>query len=191
MEIAFVRPVATFNRYIQNVPLNYIHLAAYLREHGHAPMILDMVVEENTDRIDRYIRHHQVQVVGIGCMTCELPDAIEEARRLKDVHPGIKIVLGGAHPSADPEECLKSGVVDYAVVGEGEIPLTALLDALENGREPKGIAGLWSIDNGQIVGSTAAIPDVEELPMPAYDLLDLEKYFLLDSPWHFPKSKKA
>ena len=192
MDIAFVRPVAPFNRYIQNVPLNYIHLAAYLREHGHTPMILDMVVEESTDRIDRYIRHHHVQVVGIGCMTCELPDAIEEARRLKGAHPGIKIVLGGAHPSADPEECLKSGVVDYAVVGEGEIPLTALLDALEKGEEPKDILGLWSIKDGQIAGSTsAAIPNVEDLPMPAYDLLDLEKYFLLDSPWHFPKSKKA
>jgi radical SAM superfamily enzyme YgiQ (UPF0313 family) len=192
MEIAFVRPVAPFNRYIQNVPLNYIHLAAYLREHGHTPMILDMVVEDSTDRIDQYIQQHQVQVVGIGCMTCELPDAIEEARRLKGVDPAIKIVFGGAHPSADPEECLKSGVVDYVVVGEGEIPLTALLDALEKGDEPKNIGGLWSIKDGQIIGSTsAAIPDVEDLPMPAYDVLDLEKYFQLDSPWHFPKSKKA
>src|SRR5207302_39401 len=26
---------------------------------------------------------------------------------------------------------------------------------------------------------------------PAYDLLDLEKYFRLDSPWHFPKSRRA
>ena len=148
MEIAFIRPVAPFNRYIQNVPLNYVHLAAYMREHGHNPMILDMVVEENIDRIDRYIRHHHVQVVGIGCMTCELPDAIEEARRLKGIHPGIKIVFGGPHPSADPEECLKSGVVDYAVVGEGEIPLTALLDALQRGEEPKDIPGLWSIKDG-------------------------------------------
>ena len=148
MEIAFIRPVAPFNRYIQNVPLNYVHLAAYMREHGHNPMILDMVVEESTDRIDRYIRHHHVQVVGIGCMTCELPDAIEEARRLKGIHPGIKIVFGGPHPSADPEECLKSGVVDYAVVGEGEIPLTALLDALQRGEEPKDIPGLWSIKDG-------------------------------------------
>src|SRR5204863_9882657 len=101
-------------------------------------------------------------------------------------------VLGGAHPSADPEECLKSGVVDYAVVGEGEIPLTALLDALQKGEEPKDIPGLWSIKDERIAGSTsAAIPNVEDLPMPAYDLLDLEKYFQLDSPWHFPKSKKA
>ena len=33
--IAFVRPAAPRNRYIQNVPLNYIHLAAYIRERGY------------------------------------------------------------------------------------------------------------------------------------------------------------
>ncbi|HSU87238.1 MAG TPA: cobalamin-dependent protein, partial [Terriglobia bacterium] len=192
MEIALIRPVAPFNRYIQNVPLNYIHLAAYLREHGHKTRILDMVVEDSTDVVDNYIRDNAVKIAGIGCMTCELPDALAEAQRLKEVHPGIKIVFGGAHPSADPEECLKSGVVDYVVVGEGEIPLVALMDALEEGREPTGILGLWSLENGHISGSTsAAIPNVEELPMPAYDLLELEKYFQLDSPWHFPKSKKA
>src|SRR5882672_3250821 len=129
METAFIRPVAPFNRYIQNVPLNYVHLAAYMREHGHNPIILDMVVEGGSDRVDGDIPHHHVQLAGIRCMTCEVPDAVEEARRLKETHPGIKIVFGGAHPSADPEECLKSGVVDYVVVGEGEIPLTALLDA--------------------------------------------------------------
>src|SRR5437016_3851143 len=152
MEIAFVRPVAPFNRYIQNVPLNYIHLAAYLRKHGHTATILDMVVEESVDDVDGYLRDHNVEVAGIGCMTCELPDALAEARRLKESHPGIKVVFGGAHPSADPEECLRSGVVDYVIVGEGEIPLKALLDALESAREPKGIFGLWSLENGQVSG---------------------------------------
>src|SRR5205807_102457 len=111
-------------------------------------------------------------IVGIGCMTCELPEAVDEARRLKAVHPGITIVFGGAHPSADPEECLNSGVVDYVIVGEGEIPLTGLLTALEKGREPEGIPGLWSLRDGHVVGNTSAItPDVATLPMPAYDLL--------------------
>src|SRR5712671_2742507 len=101
MEIAFVRPVAPRNRYIQNVPLNYIHLAAYLRKHRHTATIIDMVVEDSVDGVDRYIRDHRVGIAGIGCMTCELPDALAEARRLKETHPGIKIVFGGAHPSAD------------------------------------------------------------------------------------------
>src|SRR6185295_12332315 len=192
MEIVFIRPVAPHNRYIENVPLNYVHLAAYLRAQGHTATILDMVVEANSSRVDEHIRDRGVKVVGIGCMTCEFPDAIAEARRLKEHHPGIRIVFGGAHPSADPEECLKSGVVDYAIVGEGEIPLAAMLDALESGSEPKGIPGVWTLEQGQVAGNTSAvIPNVEELPMPAYDLLDLDEYFRLDSPWHFPKSRKA
>ena len=192
MEIVFIRPVAPFNRYIQNVPLNYIHLAGYIRKQGHKATILDMVVEEDSSQVDQYLRNKGVEIVGIGCMTCELPDALAEARRLKENHPGIKIVFGGAHPSADPEECLKSGVVDYVIVGEGEIPLAALLDALDSGRAPKGISGVWALEQGQVIGNTpAAIPNVEELPMPAYDLLNLDQYFKLDSPWHFPKSRKA
>jgi len=49
--------MATANRYIQNVPLNYVHLAAYVRSHGYAPLILDMVFDEVTPEfVDREIR---------------------------------------------------------------------------------------------------------------------------------------
>jgi len=131
-------------------------------------------------------------VVGIGCMTCEFPAAIDEARRLKAAHPGLVVVLGGAHPSGDPEECLRTGVVDYAVVGEGEIALVELLGAIREGRVPGGIAGVWSLRDGEVVaGGSATVPDVNELPRPAYDLIGLERYFQLDSPWHFPKSQRA
>jgi anaerobic magnesium-protoporphyrin IX monomethyl ester cyclase len=191
--IAFVRPMAHANRYIQNVPLNYIHLAAYLRAHGHTPVILDGVLDAMPhSRIDEEIRARGVSVVGIGCMTCELPQALEEAARLKSVHPGIRIVFGGAHPSGDPEECLRSGVVDYVIVGEGEIALVRLLDAIREGREPEDIPGVWSIHGGVLQGGgSAPVPDVNTLPRPAYDLVDLEAYFKLDSPWHFPKSGRA
>src|SRR2546425_4992403 len=126
MEIAFVRPVAPFNRYIQTVPLNYIHLAAYLREHANTATILDLVVEDSTAEVDRYLRDHNVKIAGIGCMTCELPDALAEARRLKENHPGIKVVFGGAHPSADQGEPLRAGVVYYVIVVEESLPLTPL-----------------------------------------------------------------
>lgn len=193
MHVAFIRPAAKANTHINNVPLNYTHLAAYLRQNGHVPTILDLVLEGlTTDDIDACIRRHAIRVAGIGCMTCEFPDTVEEARRLRSVHPGITIVFGGAHPSGAPEECLATGVVDYAIVGEGEIALTKLMDALERGEKPGGIPGVWSAEgnnNGSIL--PAQVPDIDQLPDPAYDALDLERYFRLDSPWHFPKSPKA
>src|ERR1700691_2915590 len=132
--IAFIRPAAPLNRYIQNVPLNYIHLAAWLRSHGHESLVLDGVFGDVTPQyIDGVICEEGITAVGIGCMTCEFPQAIAEAKRLKQAHPGLNIVFGGAHPSGDPEECLRSGVVDYVIAGEGEIPLAQLLDALREG----------------------------------------------------------
>ena len=191
--IAFVRPMASANRYIQNVPLNYVHLAAYVRRHGYEPLVLDMVFDEVTPEfVDGEIRDHGIRVAGIGCMTCEFPAAIEEARRLKSAHPGIVVVLGGAHPSGDPEECLRTGVVDYVIVGEGEIALVDLLDAIRDGRTPGAIPGVWSLRDGSIAaGGSATVPDVDGLPWPAYDMIGLERYFRLDSPWHFPKSGRA
>ena len=86
----------------------------------------------------------------------------------------------------------RRGVVDYVIAGEGEIALVRLLDELEAGRTPEGIPGIWSITAGQVQESVPSeVPDIEELPPPAFDLLDMDAYFGLDSPWHFPKSPKA
>ncbi len=193
MQIAFIRPSAQANAYINNVPLNYVPLSAYLRDNGHEAGILDLVLKGmTTDHVDDYIRSRNVRVAGIGCMTCEFPDAVAEARRLKQVHPGIKIVFGGAHASGDPEECLESGVVDYVIAGEGEIALASLLTELEAGRSNDGIPGVWSIKDGHVSENVpASVPPMEELPPPAFDLLDMDAYFRLDSPWHFPKSRRA
>ena len=88
---AFVRPPAPFNRYIQNVPLNYIHLAGWLRKAGREVHILDMVIDGVTpDSVDQFIREHGIRVVGIGCMTCEFPAAVDEARRLKSRTPASR-----------------------------------------------------------------------------------------------------
>lgn len=191
--IALLRPMAPLNRYIQNVPLNCVHLAAYLRQQGFSPRIYDMVFDDVSEEfVDAEIRRHGIRAVGIGAMTCEMPQAYEQAARLKKAHPGIQVIFGGAHPSGDPEECLRSGCVDYVVVGEGEIALAKLLEAIRDGCEPGPIPGVWRMSGGAAIPAPIApIPKVDDLPRPAYDLLDLGRYFQLDSPWHFPKSKRA
>jgi anaerobic magnesium-protoporphyrin IX monomethyl ester cyclase len=193
MKIAFIRPKLQFNRFVRRIPLAYIHLAAFLRENGHEPLLFDLVLDQmNEGIIDQQIRDLQIKVAGIGCMTFEFPEAIKEAERLKAAHPGIIVILGGAHPSGAPEECLNSGVVDYIVLGEGELALTRLLDSLEAGRMHEPIQGVWFKEGGRIVSNQSAPPpDVNRLPLPAYDLLDLPAYYKIDSPWYFTNSRRA
>ncbi|MCG6536359.1 MAG: cobalamin-dependent protein, partial [Syntrophales bacterium LBB04] len=176
MKIAFIRPRVQVARYIQHVPLAYIHLAAYLRERGHQSFIFDMVLEGMTSAlVDALLRKHEIDVVGIGCITFEFPEALNLAQRLKASQPNLPIIFGGAHASSSPEECLESGFIDYAVVGEGELPLADLLDRLQEGKKHVSIQGVWFREGNTIIQSPpAAIPDVDQLPLPAYDLIDIQ-----------------
>ncbi len=142
--------------------------------------------------MDTFIRDTGIEILGIGCMSCEYHEAIAAARELKSRHPDLPVVFGGAHPTGNPRQCLGTGVVDYAISGEGEEALTALLNALERGVPPTTVQGLWFYLDGALVANGKAAPvDLETLPMPAYDMVDLNAYFAMDPPWHFPRSRRV
>jgi len=193
LNILLLRPSYTINRYSRSVPLSYLVLGAYLRENGHVPYILDMLFPSVTwETVDECIRENGIEIVGIGCMTCEYHEAVGAAREMKERHPDLPIVFGGAHPTGNPRQCLETGLVDYAVCGEGEEALTALLNAMDNDEVPSGIHGVWFFRKGKMVANGKALAvDLEPLPIPAYDMVDLNAYFAMDPPWHFPESRRV
>lgn len=81
-------------------------------------------------------------IVAWSCTTPTFPHALELSRQIKSMNPGSHVVMGGYHPSADPQGCLLPGV-DQVVVGEGEY---ALLEILQGCRDPivYGRAMQWS-----------------------------------------------
>jgi len=87
------------------------------------------------------------------------------------------VIMGGAHVSADPEGVLKSPLVDYVVLGEGERLLPLLLKALDkNGKAA--IDGIGCRKNGEIAVPPAGsfIDNLDAVPYPARDLLDPDSY---------------
>jgi radical SAM superfamily enzyme YgiQ (UPF0313 family) len=78
---------------------------------------------------------------------------------------GKKVVVGGPYPTSVPEDALNSGA-DYLVLDEGEITVPLWLEAIDRG-EQKGVF------------RTCDKPDVTQSPMPRFDLLKLDAYFMM------------
>jgi len=161
-------------------PMGLACLAAYVRENGYPDVkILDCEVEQiGLDEIKDHIPE-DVNVVGLGSVTPTLKNASEILKIAKEVNPDCYTVLGGDHISALPKETMKEiPNLDFGVAGEGEVTFLELLRELDGDKKFKEIKGLVYHEGDDIVcnESRPLIPDINILPIPAYDLLPMEKY---------------
>uniref|UniRef100_A0A7V4WKW2 Radical SAM protein n=1 Tax=Candidatus Caldatribacterium saccharofermentans TaxID=1454753 RepID=A0A7V4WKW2_9BACT len=155
-------------------PLGLAYLAASCRTH-HEVAIVDLQVED-AKRFEEELK--RCDLVGITATTSTFPEALRIARKAKD--EGRLVVMGGYHVTFRDEEALRSGVVDYVVRGEGEEIFVKLLEALERGIPPENIPGVSFLREGTIFRTPASLPpqDLDALPFPARDLLQLSKYWM-------------
>jgi radical SAM superfamily enzyme YgiQ (UPF0313 family) len=94
---------------------------------------------------------------------------------IKRLDPSITVILGGPHLTAVPEETMERfPEFDIGVIGEGEETVVDLLDALTHGRDLNEVEGILfrSEQNGCIrTPRRKFIPNLDEYPFPAWDLL--------------------
>lgn len=160
-------------------PIGLISIASFLRNKGVNVWLLDLAtqnkpIEELLDKIIKF----RPQLIGLTCVTTQFPICINIAHLLKKKFD-IPIVLGGVHPTVEPKEVLAESCFDYVIVGEGEISTYNLISALNTNPSLSDINGLGFKDNtGKTIINShqEVIKDLDELPLPAYDLLNRNKY---------------
>lgn len=129
-----------------------------------------------------YIQRAKPDVVGISNMfTVQIERAYALADLVKAALPEAIIVIGGPHVTVFPQEALARPSIDYVVLGEGEVRMTELMRALIDGRMPdvEGVVGKTQVVSLPKNKKPAIryIPELDELPLPAYDMVDLPAYF--------------
>jgi len=165
-------------------PLGIGYLASYIREAGHSVKIFQPSMDEAYDReLKEIIASFAPSIVGISVMTPSYPLAVEICNIIKSKDKEIITVLGGHHVSAVGKEVLEqSENTDFAVIGEGEVTLHELVQALElDTTDYAGIKGLAWRDNGgsiHVNESRELIADIDSLPFPARNLVDMDQYRL-------------
>ncbi|MGV8122006.1 MAG: B12-binding domain-containing radical SAM protein [Candidatus Xenobiia bacterium LiM19] len=170
-------------------PLGLIQLASVIRERDpHAEIrILDLRLFENDFYVlPRIVKEFKPDFVGFRGVTRDAPFMYDMVKNMRYLVPDAVLVGGGPHISAVKGKALDDAPFDYAVYGEGEVALPQLLDCLERKSGFQDVPNLIFRDGGggiTVNPQGPFIQNLDELPMPAWDLLDHEQYFAMN---YFP-----
>lgn len=174
--ITLVQPWIPDRNYIPN--LGILYLAAVLEQDGFRVQVLD----ENLERdYEKKLVSFDPYIIGFTAVTAAINRVIRSAKRLKGVLPSIKNVVGGPHASLLAAEVISSPGIDFCLKGEGEFPFLELARALREGRGVEDIPNLVYQRDGETVENPSrhllSSDELDQLPFPAFHLLDLEKVF--------------
>jgi ribosomal peptide maturation radical SAM protein 1 len=115
---------------------------------------------------------NRYKVVGFSSVFQQNVACLALARRIKECHPEVNIVFGGANMEGDMgrEYARAFPFVDYVISGEGDRAFPALLQSLaERGRTQRFPGLVVLAANGSVTGDQAApVDDLDASPVPNY-----------------------
>lgn len=159
-----------------NIPLGLLYVASPLISDGHKVKILDLNLVHNPyEYLCAELNEFRPDLVGITAATPNIKRVYELTDAIKKYNNEIIVVAGGPHPSALPEDILSESKIDCVVKGEGDF---ALKKIIEEGLSSY-IPNIYYKKDGTIIKSEVQgyiAEDLDELPYPAYELLDIQGY---------------
>ncbi|MEM7324924.1 MAG: cobalamin-dependent protein [Actinomycetota bacterium] len=161
-------------------PLGLLYLAAYVRDRGHEVSVFDGTFADDESAFVERLRIEQPDVVGISALRSVRDDALLLADLAAEA--GVPVIVGGPDPTADPADYLASDSVTVVVHHEGEQTIDRLLELIDQGRfGADGFAdepGVAFVRNGEPIVNQPRPPieNLDELPLPARDLIDMDRY---------------
>lgn len=177
--ILLYNPTAAHPGY-QRLPHSLLQLGSLLE--GRYPYA---IIDGNLDHahdcageiIDR-VRNEGARYLGVTIMPGpQLQKAVPDIKRIRAACPELVIIVGGYFPTNHINTCVKDPAIDYVVVSAGEDTLIELVDTLEAGGDPKQVAGLAFLRDGQVVQTTKRQPHhPNELPWYPYHKVPVERY---------------
>ncbi|MBF0588275.1 MAG: cobalamin-dependent protein [Magnetococcales bacterium] len=152
-----------------------LSIAAQVLASGRELAIVNMS-DYRWQEVEQSLDGLEADLIGLSCMTPNLPGVMALAAALRRRYPKAVIVAGGTHITALPEESLRHiPALDLAVIGEGEATFLEIIQKLEAEEVPHGVAGTaWRQGNTIRFGEARPrLHDLDQLASPHH-------YFQLD-----------
>ena len=167
-------------------PLGTLYAAAYLRGRGHSAALFDAMLAESTAEWSAAIKRHRPRVAVVYedsfnylskmCLLRMREAALDMIDRARAAQ--LPVIVSGSDATDHPEIYLRRGAT-AVILGEGEVTLADLADRLLVVRRIDDVPGVAYLDDTFAVRRTSARPfikSLDELPFPAWDLVDVARY---------------
>jgi radical SAM superfamily enzyme YgiQ (UPF0313 family) len=164
-------------------PLGTLYAASFLRRQGYEVSLFDAMLSESEEEWDREIRAQKprfailyednfnyLSKMCLGRMRQAAFTMLAMAQE-----QGCTTIVSGSDASDHPREFLQAGA-DYVLIGEGEETLAELMDQL-TGRSDIPLQKILGLACSQGINPRRPdIRDLDSLPFPAWDLVDVGRY---------------
>jgi len=181
------------------LPLGVMYVASFLEKNGHKVTVVDCLIDEGAkfrkidekwarfgiseERILEKIKESRPEIIGIsGQFTAQIGELIEVSKIAKKYDDKIPIMVGGAPFARENTTFMeKNPTVDIVVIGEGEHSALEIVDSYKN-KKFKNLGKIKGVcyRKGKEIIKNELRPfnkTLDELPIPAYHLIDMNAYF--------------
>jgi len=163
-------------------PLGTLYAASWLRQHGYEVALFDAMLAESEEEWAAALDEHSPKYAVIYednfnylskmCLLRMRAAAFKMIRMAKE--RGCAVIVSGADATDHYAGYLAQGA-DYCLLGEGEESLLELLNQLSAGKDAGQVVGAVSRQTVSLI-RRPDIKDLDKLPFPAWDLVDVERY---------------
>ncbi len=173
--------------YIHWFPQGLAYIVAVVKKDGYDVEIYNQDKFHYPDEhLTEYLDKNKFDIVGVSVIA-----GYYQYKKLLKISEAINksknrpfYIIGGHGPSPEPEFFLKKTQADVAVIGEGEITIVELLDAIANHKPFSTIKGIAFRSGEKIIINERRplIMDIDSIPFPAYESFPIDYYRLLRMP---------
>lgn len=182
-------------------PLGVLYLGAVLKKEGYEVEVYDTTCQgydnikekggyltygSSEEDIKEKVKDAKADLVAVSCMfSARQEDALRVCRYIKEIDKSLPVVIGGLHPSLFPKDMLKSGLIDFVIMGEGEFRLLELVREINRGQSRFNFDGVAYKDKNEAIVNPPAgsISDLNSIPYPDRSLINMEKYIEIGVPY--------
>ena len=178
-------------------PIGLAYIGSYIKKYGYDYTAID-ACGENLSQVYKVESDSELLIQGLSMqeLISRIPKNVKIvgltalfshawflarniALEIKKLYPDCKIVVGGEHPTALPENTLKNDFIDLVILGEGEETFLNFVQSIDKSLDYKNINGIaYKNDSGDVVINERRkrVVNIDDIPYPDWDNWSINNY---------------